>query len=214
MNPVLSLRLIPLLLLMSVGLSQAQPARDPDLVQFSGVIVTSDSLQTVPFCDIIIRNANRGTTSDYNGYFSFVAKKKDVIVFTAMGFKQSAFTIPDTLTNNRYSLIQALTSDTIFLSESVIYPWPSVEQFKQAFVHLDIPDDDYELARKNLARMEIRERARHVAMDGTMNYRNYIDRQTSKLYYVGQLPPNNLLNPFAWAQFIKMWREGKFKSGQ
>jgi len=44
-----------------------------------------------------------------------------------------------------------------------------------------------------------------------MNYRNYIDKQTSKLYYAGQLPPNNLLNPFAWAKFVEAWRAGKLK---
>lgn len=199
--------------LLIVQLSFAQQSRDNDLIQFSGVVVSSDSLQPVPFCDVFIQNAHRGTTSDYNGYFSFVAKKKDIIAFTAMGYKQAIFIIPDSITRDRYSLIQALTSDTIFLSESVIYPWPSVEQFKEAFIKLKIPDDDYEVARKNLAQAEIREKAKNYKMDGVMNYRNYIDKQTSKLYYVGQLPPNNLLNPFAWAQFIKMWREGKLKLG-
>ncbi len=201
-----------LLLLITFQLPlKAQYGRDPDLVQFSGVVVSFDSLQTIPFCDVIIKNANRGTTTDYNGYFSFVAKKKDVIEFRAMGFQKATFVIPDTLTRDRYSLIQSLASDTIYLTEAIIYPWPSIEQFKEAFLTLNIPDDDYERARKNIAMMEIKERAQQYPMDGTMNYRNTIDRTTSKLYYAGQLPPNNLLNPFAWAQFIKMWREGKLK---
>jgi hypothetical protein len=50
-----------------------------------------------------------------------------------------------------------------------------------------------------------------MKMDGSMNYQNYIDQQTSKLYYAGQTQPISLLNPFAWAQFIKAWKEGKFK---
>jgi hypothetical protein len=182
-----------------------------DLVQFSGVVVSADSLKPIPFCDIIIKNADRGTTSDVNGYFSFVALKKDIIEFNAMGFRSTRFVIPDTITRNRYSLIQALTEDTILLAEALIYPWPSIEQFKQAFINVQIPDDDYEIARKNLEFEEMKDRAQAMPMDGAMNFRNMIDRQTSKLYYVGQLPPNNLLNPFAWAQFIKAWREGKFK---
>ncbi len=182
-----------------------------NLVQFSGVVVSADSLKPIPFCDITIVNADRGTTSDINGYFSFVALKKDIIEFTAMGFSSTRFVIPDTITRNRYSLIQALTEDTILLAEALIYPWPSVEQFKQAFINVQIPDDDIEIARKNLEFEEMKDRAQAMPMDGAMNFRNMIDRQTSKLYYVGQLPPNNLLNPFAWAQFIKAWREGKFK---
>ncbi len=182
-----------------------------NLVQFSGVVVSADSLKPIPFCDITIVNADRGTTSDINGYFSFVALKKDIIEFTAMGFSSTRFVISDTITRNRYSLIQALTEDTILLAEALIYPWPSVEQFKQAFINVQIPDDDIEIARKNLEFEEMKDRAQAMPMDGAMNFRNMIDRQTSKLYYVGQLPPNNLLNPFAWAQFIKAWREGKFK---
>ncbi len=201
--------LLSFILLLS-NLIKAQDLNS-NLVQFSGVVVSADSLKPIPFCDITIVNADRGTTSDINGYFSFVALKKDIIEFTAMGFSSTRFVIPDTITRNRYSLIQALTEDTILLAEALIYPWPSVEQFKQAFINVQIPDDDIEIARKNLEFEEMKDRAQAMPMDGAMNFRNMIDRQTSKLYYVGQLPPNNLLNPFAWAQFIKAWREGKFK---
>jgi len=186
--------------------------RDPDLVQFSGIIVISENLQPIPYCDIMIRKANRGTVSDYNGYFSFVAKKGDIIDFTAMGFRKSSYIIPDTLSRDHYSLIQTMTSDTFLLSEAVVYPWPSVEQFKEAFINLQIPDDDLAIAQRNLDMQTIQERANAMPMNGSMNYRYTIDKQTTRLYYVGQLPPNNLLNPFAWAQFIKAWREGKFKN--
>jgi hypothetical protein len=184
---------------------------ETNLVQFSGVVVAADSLQIVPFCDILIKNANRGTTSDFNGYFSFVALRGDIIEFNAVGFKKAVFVIPDTISRNRYSLIQAMTNDTIFLAEALIYPWPTVEQFKQAFINSHIPDDDLELARKNMEQQALKERASAMPMTASMNYRYAMDKQTSKLYYIGQLPPNNLLNPLAWAQFIKAWRDGKLK---
>jgi hypothetical protein len=38
-----------------------------------------------------------------------------------------------------------------------------------------------------------------------------MQQQYTKLYYAGQYPPNNLLNPVAWAKFIKSWKEGKLK---
>ena len=57
----------------------------------------------------------------------------------------------------------------------------------------------------------MKERMMKMPMDGDMNFRNYVNQQIAKNYYAGQNPPNNLLNPFAWAQFIKAWREGKFK---
>jgi hypothetical protein len=182
------------------------------LVQFSGMTITADSLNPVPYAKIVDVGSHRGTTSDVNGYFSFVAHKSDTVVFTALGFKPASFVIPDTITKQRYSLIQLMTSDTLTLPAAFIFPWPTLEEFKRAFVELKIPDDDLEIARKNLTAYEIRVRAENYAMDANMNYRNYIDKETSKLYYVGQQQPFQIFNPFAWAQFIKAWKEGKFKS--
>lgn len=182
-----------------------------DLIQFSGVVVSSDSLQPIAFTNVIIENSNRGTIGDYYGFFSIVAQKKDTIIFSAVGYKKNKFIIPDTLTVNRYSLIQVMSYDTIMLSETVIYPWPTLEQFKQAFMKVEIPDDDLERAKKNLALSEMKERYMNMPMDGSMNFKNLMDNKTSRLYYAGQYPPNNLLNPIAWAKFIQAWREGKFK---
>jgi hypothetical protein len=182
-----------------------------NLVQFSGAVVTGDSLHPVAFTHIIDHNTGFGTVSDYYGYFSFVARKGDSISFSAIGFKKGSFIIPDTIQNNRYTMFQVMNTDTIYLNETVIYPWPTKEQFKEAFLNLNIPDDDLEIARKNLERYELAVRAEAMPMDGSMNYRNYIDQTVSKLYYAGQTQPISLLNPFAWAQFIKAWQDGKFK---
>lgn len=191
-------------------------AQDQDenqnLVQFSGITLTADSLNPVSFTKITDVCTHRGTTSDVNGYFSFVAHKKDTVVFTAIGFKPASFIIPDTITKQRYSLIQLMTSDTLTLAAAYIFPWPTLEDFKRAFIETKIPDDDLEIARKNLLAADIRMRAEEYPMDAAMNYRNYIDNQTSKLYYFGQQQPFNIFNPFAWAKFIKAWKEGKFKS--
>ena len=133
--------------------SSAQILDDNHLVQFSGVIVTFDSLQPIPFSSIMIKNSNRGTVSDYYGFFSFVAKMKDTIEFSALGFKKAIFVIPDTLTDQRCSMIQILKQDTILLKEVMIFPWPTKEQFKEAFLRLRIPDDDLKGRKKILTRI-------------------------------------------------------------
>ena len=187
---------------------------DPDVIQFSGVVVNADDLDPVSFSNIMIKGTHRGTISDYYGYFSFVALKNDTIQFSAIGYKENSFIIPDTINGKRYSLIQVMDADTVLLTPTVIYPWPTEEDFKEAFIELDIPDDDIEIARKNLAKAEMKERAMNFKMDGSMNYQNYMDRETSKLYYAGQSQPISILNPFAWAQFIKAWKQGKFKNNK
>ncbi len=187
---------------------------DSDLVQFSGVVVTADDLSPVSYTTVRIKNTRRGTVSDLHGYFSIVAKISDTLSFSAIGFKENDFIIPDTITQKRYSLIHVLNADTIMLEPTVIYPWPTAEDFKRAFVELDIPDDDLEIARKNLARAEMRERAAHFKMDGSMNFRHQMQQHVDRLYYAGQTQPITIFNPFAWAQFIKAWNEGKFKNNK
>lgn len=184
---------------------------DDELVQFSGIVVTADSVNPIPFTNIVIKNTWRGTVADYYGYFSFVAKKNDTVLFSSIGFKKCEFVIPDTITNDRYSLIQVMASDTILLAQTVIYPWPSKEQFKEVFLKYDVPDDDYERARKNLDPDRMREIAENYPMDGSMNYKYSMQQHQDKLYFIGQTQPITILNPFAWAQFIKAWKEGKFK---
>jgi hypothetical protein len=181
------------------------------LIQFSGVVVSGDSLQPIPFVNIMIKNTYHGTVSDYYGYFSFVAQENDVIEFSAMGYKKSVFVIPDSLQEARYSLIQMLNGDTILLSTAVIYPWPTKEQFKQAFLNLELPNDDMARAQRNLEREAMRQRGEGMSMDGAMNQKNYMQQRNSRLYYAGQLPPNNLLNPIAWAKFIQAWNSGELK---
>lgn len=197
--------------LVFISAAQNTSLDNEKLLQFSGVVITSDSLDPVPYTNIIIKGTRSGTVSDINGFFSFVAKENDVIEFSALGYKTAYFTIPDSLTSKRYTCIQAMTSDTLFLSETVIYPWPTIEQFKKAFVSVQIPNDDEQRAEKNLELAEMKERMMNMPMDGSINYKNFIDQQVYKNYYIGQSMPINLLNPFAWAQFIKAWKEGKFK---
>jgi len=205
---------IGLLLLFSAGIASAQEEEEynmDELIQFSGVIITSDSLTAIPLAHIIVINSMRGTVSDFNGYFSFVAKKLDTVEFSAVGYKADRFIVPDSITNNRYSIIQLMSTDTIWLSETVIYPWPTKAEFKEAFLTLEIPDDDLEIARKNLNPRQLLVKAEHLPAEGSVNFKYLVDQQVEKLYYNGQTQPITVLNPFAWAKFVKAWKDGKFK---
>lgn len=197
--------------LLTYGQKTDKKTQSRELVQFSGVVVENDSLKSIPFTSIMIKNSYRGTVSDYFGYFSFVAQENDTIVFSAIGFQKGYFVIPDTLSINKYSLIHVLVKDTIQLKEISIYPWPTREQFKDAFLKLDLPSDDLERARKNLTQAQLREKVQGLPMDGGMNYKYQMQQQYNRLYYAGQYPSISLLNPIAWAKFIEAWKRGDFK---
>jgi hypothetical protein len=195
-----------LCLLLSAGFAQT-----PDLLQFSGVVVSGDSLKPVPFTAITVKGTYRGTLSDYYGFFSFVAQEGDTIEFSVLGFRKSTYIIPDSLNDSRYSIIQVLNQDTVMLPTTVIYPWPTKEQIYEYFLKAPVPDDDLERARKNLAQETVVDMALTVPMDATMNYRNTMNQYNTRLYNAGQIPMNNLLNPIAWAKFVQAWKKGDFK---
>lgn len=200
-----------MILNLSNGRAQNWFADNDSLIQFSGIVVTGDSLKPVAFTNIFVEGENRGTVSDYMGYFSLVTKPNDTIRFSTIGYKTSYFVIPDTLTVDRYSAVQFLTQDTVLLQETVIYPWPTKEQFREAFVKLNIPDDDIERAKKNLHPEVLAERAEAMPNTGTMSFKMQMEQYNQQIYYAGQSPPINLFNPIAWAQFIQAWKNGDFK---
>mgnify|MGYP000267475749 CR=1 FL=1 len=185
---------------------------DEDLIQFSGVVITGDSLSPVRFTNVLIENTDKGTMTDYYGYFSFVAQKGDSILFSSIGYERRRFIIPDTLTTNRYSLIQILDKDTITLRETVIYPWPTREQFKQAFLEMEVPETDFDRAQRNLAQADMIARMDAAMPSGGETFKYSMQQYQQQIYYAGQAPPINVLNPVAWSQFIKAWKRGDFNS--
>ncbi len=184
---------------------------DSKLIQFSGVVVSSEDLEPISFTSIMIKNTHRGTISDYYGYFSFVAEVHDTIQFSGIGFRDAEFVIPDTLPSFRYSIIQLMNPDTVELPEAVVYPWPTKEQFKQAFLNAYVPDDDLTRATKNLDPRTMAALAANMPMGGSGNFKYQMQQYQTRLYYAGQAPPLNILNPLAWAKFIDAWKNGDFK---
>lgn len=197
------------LLISSIGFSQIK--KDSSILQFSGVFLDSDSLIPVPWVNIEVINRNEGTTTDFKGTFSFVAYAGDTVRFTCVGYKPFQCVIPDSLTTKRFTLIQLFSRDTTYLPEAVIFPWPSKEQFRDAFLSLHIPDDDMERAKKNLAWMERKAQYEELSPDGRISYIGVNQAYTEKLYYAGQAPPIAIFSPFAWAEFFQALKDGSLK---
>jgi len=205
-------RAILFFFLLLIGVTaNSQIRKDTSLLQFSGVFLDSDSLIPVPWVNIEVINRNEGTTTDYNGTFSFVAHAGDTVRFTCIGYKPFQCIIPDSLTTKRFTLVQLFSRDTHYLPEAVIFPWPSKDQFREAFLNLHIPDDDMERAKKNLAWMERKAAYEEFGNDGRLSFIRTNNAYTEKLYYAGQAPPLSIFSPFAWAEFFKALKDGSLK---
>lgn len=199
-----------LLLLFSFML--AGQTNRPSLIQFSGVVMSSDSLRAIPYTTVYNLRNGRGSITNFQGFFSLVAEPGDSIQFSCVGFKTRGYQIPTGLEANRYSIVQLLTTDTIHLAATIIYPWPSKEEFKEAFLALEVPDDYLDRARANLEREKLRELGLMLPMDGNEATDFFFRQEARKYYWAGQAPPIQLFNVFAWQEFIQAWKRGDFKN--
>jgi hypothetical protein len=141
-----------------------------------------------------------------------VGHKGDTVQFSSIGYKTIDYVIPDTLTDNRYSVYQLMSQDTFLLPETVIYPWPSREHFRLEFLAMDVTDDLQSIADENVAEKALREMVQELPADGNENADYYLRQQANAQYYSGQIRPMNILNPFAWKRFFDAWKRGDFKS--
>lgn len=191
--------------------TEGNPYRD-SVVQFNGVVMTADSLRGIASASIIVEGKGRGTITSPDGVFSIAVLKGDKITFSCIGFKNYTISIPKNLNGNQYTWIQLLVTDTVYLPATILKPRPTREQFERDFVNNRIPDDAYEIARKNVDESQRRVLLSSLPADGREAINYQMRQQANKYYYNGQVPPMNILNPAAWADFIKAWKRGDFKS--
>ena len=198
------------LLLMSGAYSQQTSDNNPYIL-FTGLVLTADSLQPIPY--VSIKNNRRGMigyTNEY-GHFDVIVKKGDTIWFNQVEKVASWHIIPDTLTQSRYHVVKLLTQDTINLPVIYIRALPLKTLFDYEFVNGDIPDDAYERARLNLEAEALKEQMKLKPADAKESQSLLAQTRASQLYYYKQAPPQNYLNPFVWAQFLEAWKRGDFK---
>jgi len=193
----------------AVAQKQEKVVHDTTFIQLSGVVVSSDSLTQMPFATVFDRQTKRGTIADYYGFFSLVVMPGDTLIFSYYGYLTSSFIVPDSLKDNRYSIIHMMYQDTVNLPAVTVYPWPSREDFARAFVEMQPYDDALRRAQKQLSGENLAFAAARLSTDGSLSYSWQQNQMNTKLYTMGQSPVNNLFNPYAWASFIQAWKAGK-----
>lgn len=178
-------------------------------IQLSGVAISEGDLNSLPYTTVYDKSIQKGVISDYYGFFSMVVLPGDTLLFSSYGFKTSTYIVPDSLKDNRYSMIHMLQRDTINLPSVTVYPWPSREDFARAFVEMEPYDDAIRRAQRELSGESLAFVAARLDNDASLASGYVNNQRYTKLYTNGQLPVNNLLNPYSWAKLIQDWKAGK-----
>ena len=182
-------------------------AQEREVIQFTGVVMDSDSMQVVPGVHIYIPKSGRGTTTNPYGFFSLPVVEGDSIIFTAVGFKRSHYIIPSHKSWTSLKVIVTLEQDVTFLEEVQVFPFPNEEAFKRAVVTMELP---YSRDQANLQAW-----LKATYMKGgydfyppspAMSQRYFQDQQVAA--FQSKFGPQNigLLNPWAWSNFIQSMR--------
>lgn len=171
------------------------------VVQIGGLIVTGDSAYGVPGVHIYVEKSGRGTTSNEFGFFSFPTLVGDTLTISAVSFKKRKYIVPDVEGTNITTYIE-IQQDTIILPGIDIYPWPTEELFKEAFLALNTTSGEEYLRRGNLNENLLLRMQSAMSMGSGLNYALYMDNVTEGQAQEFMAPTINL-NPFAWARFIR-----------
>lgn len=180
------------------------------LVQLTGIVLGSDSLNNLPYTTVFDKTSSRGTITDYYGYFALVAHPGDTLIFRQLGYKTATYIVPKDIPVFGNALIQLMDVDTLYKKPVNVYPWPSKEEFASAFINLKLEnEDELRRAQRQLSGESLAQIALRVNSDASLAYNAIEQQRLSQLYTKGQIPVNNLLNPVAWMQFVDAWKKGK-----
>ncbi len=193
------------------GLNSVFAQTDQQIIQFSGVVLGSDSTSGIPGVHVYVPKARRGTTTNPYGYFSMPVLAGDSIVVSAVGYKKQFYAIPYDKGENITKFFE-LVIDTTLLEEVSILPYPTEREFKEAVLAFQLPSDVR--SQDNMNEDVLAMMMANLPADGGETYNTFLNQQfyqTHNRNYYNPNPISTFLNPFAWSKLIKSIKRGDFK---
>ncbi|WP_185955198.1 carboxypeptidase-like regulatory domain-containing protein [Solitalea koreensis] len=122
----------------------AQQKSKIQVVQLTGVVYSADSInEKIPFVNIKIKGTTRGTVTDLNGFFSIPILASDTLVFSAVGYAEQDFFLKDPSINLVKLFVNIRMHTQTYTLKGVTVYGLTKENFKRAFLELDIPQNAY-----------------------------------------------------------------------
>jgi hypothetical protein len=182
-------------------------------VLFQGRVVASSNSEFLPLAYIFNPQAGRGALSDNFGQVDMYVFPGDSLVISYIGYKKKYYIVPRD-TELVHQVIIPMEEMTTMLREVKVFPHSSEEEFKQAFLAMELRDaQQRDNARNNLEQSKLNVFALQAGMGASSNFRNFSDMmissQANKSFF--NSPMLALTNPFAWISFIKSVKNGDLK---
>lgn len=184
---------------------------DPIVMQFSGLVVSGDSLYGLPGIYVYEPKAGRGTMTNQFGFFSMPVLPKDSVVISGLGYQARTLKIQYN-EKQSVSVVIKMLEDTILLPIVEIFPYHSEKEFKEAFLALNLPDEQQrQYMQANIDPMLLAKMQRNTNNTANQNYRGMAYNQVYRDQMRYAVPSMAFLNPFAWAEVVRSIRRGDLK---
>lgn len=185
------------------------------VVQFFGMVKYEEGSIQKPlsYTTIRVKNQFRGTFTNPKGGFSLAVLEGDTLVFTHVGFASQVYIIPKSESPDKFFSYKEilLKPEITELPEFEVKSLPTRAQFERDFVNMKFSDDLTNIAAKNISYQSISELFFAVPPDGGEGVNAQFQKQAIEFAYFKQSPGIQLLNPFAWVQFMQHLKSGAVK---
>ncbi|WP_155208135.1 carboxypeptidase-like regulatory domain-containing protein, partial [Xanthovirga aplysinae] len=181
------------------------------ILQLSGVIVDSSTNNPISGAHVYIPASGRGTSSDFNGFFTLPVLAEDSIVISSVGFQLESIIVPHS-EGDRLTTLVEMKEDTTWLPPLEVLPFATEKEFKNAILAMKFEEERSPFLASNYT-IDIFDYGK-IPMDFGENQRLYFKRQVeiqSKQGFIPEKFENAFLNPINWSKFIQSLKNGDYK---
>jgi hypothetical protein len=212
MKKRLAVRVLVILAFSLLSLSAFSQGQDKTVL-FQGRVVASSNAEFLPLAYIFNPQAGRGALTDNFGQADMYVYPGDSLVISYIGYQKKYYIVPRN-SELVHQVIIPMEEMTTMLREVKVFRHSSEEEFKQAFLAMELRDaKQRDNARENLEQSKLNVYALQAGMGTTSNFRNFSDMmissQANKNFFSS--PMLALTNPFAWMSFIQSVKNGDLK---
>ena len=193
-------RLITFLILLAPLLSRGQT---DTAVHLTGIVLSTVGLKPLPSVSVTVTGTLKGTITGEDGIFHIDARPGDTLEFSSVGYQPTRIKTPTGGDN----IVLYLEPKPIEMAGTVIQSRPTSAQFQRDFLTAPVNDELHDVAKDNVNPATLSVMIAGLPVEASDIARREIAKQADDVKYGhevrGQVSLLSLLNPMAWAAFIK-----------
>lgn len=169
----------------------------------TGIVLTTSGLKPLPSVSVTVEGTIVGTLTGEDGIFHIDARPGDTLEFSSVGYESRLVKVA----TGNYNIVLYLEPKPVEMAGTVIRSRPTTAQFQRDFLTAPVDDELHEVAKDNVNPQALSVMIAGLPVEASDIARREIAKQADDVKYGhevrSQLSILSLLNPMAWAAFVK-----------